>query len=173
MNLKNKYLRFCLYCLALTSLLGCAFDGDWIINEKEKAGVPSKEAMPVMHFKKNIEATNYTALVYIKRAKVLKKPIWPLNYFSDYLNHMYEAEVIETYDGTEHKEILYSVMAEADTEPYLPNYPIVVSLCGSMDTGYYIPDNGYESAASDALINYGRAFKSSKKHNKKKECICK
>jgi len=152
--------------------LGCASDGDWIINEKQMTEASQEIPMPVEFFKTNIETTNFTALVYLKKARVLKKPTWPLNYLSDYLNHMYEAEVIEIFNGAEHKKISYSVMAEAGNEPYLPNYPIILSLCGSKETGYYIPDNGYVSAASDLLINFGRAFKRGKKPNKNTNGVC-
>ena len=170
---KYKYFLFYLYYLTFTlSLLGCTSDSAWMINEKQMTEAPQEMAMPVEFFKENIETTNYTALVYLKRAKVLNRPIWPFNYLSDYLNHMYEAEVIETFNGAEHKEISYSVMAEADIKPYLPNYPIILSLCGSIETGYYIPDNGYESAASDLLINFGRAFKKGKKPNNNTKSVC-
>lgn len=173
MKLKSKNIRFCICVLTLMlSVLGCSSDSDWIINKKLMGKAPSEMSMPVGLFNENIETTDYTALVYVKRAKVLNKPMWPLIYFSDYLNHLYEAEVIETFNGPEYKKILYSVMAEADIEPHLDGYPIVVSLCGSLEKGYYVPDNGYKSAASEALINSGRAFKSKKKPVKKNKSVC-
>ncbi len=169
---KYKSLIFLYYLFLMLILVGCTYDGDWIINEKQMTEASQEMAMPIEYFKENIETTNYSALVYLKKARVLRKPVWPFNNLSDYLNHMYEAEVIETFNGVEHKEIMYSVMADADIEPYLPNYPIIISLCGSNETDYYVPDNGYISAASDLLINFGRDFIRGKKVNKNTKSVC-
>lgn len=174
MKIQDEFKYISKHLVAFTLLLlGCSSDSDWTINEKEFITAPQEMAMPIELFKENIETTNYTAVVLIKKARILKKPVWPLYYFSDYLNHFYEADVLETFKGPEYKKITYSVMAEAELEPFLPNYPIVLSLCGSNESGYYVPDNGYKSAASDLLIDVGRSFKSGNKPFKTNINACK
>ncbi len=118
--------------------------------------------MPVELFMQNIASTDYTALVYVKRGKVLNQPVWPLNYFTDYLDHLYEADVIETFNGPDYKKITYSVMAEANLKPHMDSYSRVISLCGSFEKGYYVPGSGYKSTASEELISAGRDFKKKK-----------
>ena len=170
---QKKHFLFYLFVLAITILsVACKSEGDWIVNDKKMADPPQDKAMPVELFKKNIEETDYSALVYLKRARVLRKPVWPLSYLSDYWLHLYEAEVIETFNGAEYKQISYTVAAEANIDPYLPNYPIILCLCGSIETGFNLPDNGYVSAASLLLMNFGREFKKGIKTQIDSQNIC-
>ena len=149
--------------LALALILlsgGCTYDGAWVENEGPLVQAPSEMAMPVELFEQNLGTTSYTALVHVTRGRVLGKVAWPFNRLGPlYRNHLYEADVLETFKGAAHDRVVYSVMAEAGTALNLPNYPVVVSLCGAGGNSYYVPDNGYVSAASHRLVEAGRRYR--------------
>lgn len=161
-----------IYLIVIIILTSCTCDTSWEVNTNPVTQAPPEHVMPLELFKANIAETSYTALVYIERARVLQKPLWPFSKAAGYVNHEYEAKVIETFRGDAHKKITYTVMADADIDPYLSPYLMVVSLCGFGKTGYYVPDNGYVSPAFDELIDYGRNFKKYKRNDGKTGSIC-
>ena len=152
--------------------IGCQNKSDWLINEKPIIEAPQNHAMPADFLRANISRTDYTALVFIKKAKIEGNVWWNFN-TQGYVDHIYQAEVIETFKGPRHDQITYSVMAEANSELRLPNYPIVVSLCYLEGEKFYVPDNGYVSAAPESLIQYARELSRQKSSATRKTSVCK
>jgi len=106
--------------------------------------------------KANISATDYSSVVHIMRGKVQGNSLQ--RSMGGYVNHIYEARVIETLKGQSYENITFSVMAESDIDPFLPDYPVIVSLCGKGPDAMYVPDNGYELPATQSLTTAARDF---------------
>ena len=143
------------------SVAGCdqPSSPEWIHTTQTPQTAPQHMAMPPELLQQNIMTTAYTGVVLPIKVKVTTSNGGkPSAFATDYVNHIYHAKVIETIKGPVLEEITYAVMAEARIAPRLENYPIIVSLCGSAQQGFYIPDNGYESAAPEALIQQARKF---------------
>jgi len=106
--------------------------------------------------KANISATDYSSVVHIMRGKVQGNSLQ--RSMGGYVNHIYEARVMETLKGQSYENITFSVMAESDIDPILPDYPVIVSLCGRGPDAMYVPDNGYELPATQTLTTAARDF---------------
>jgi len=68
--------------------------------------------------------------------------------------------------------ITFSVMAESDIGPILPEYPVIVSLCGKARDAMYVPDNGYELPATRALAAAAREFSRKVKSSMNQKSAC-
>lgn len=104
----------------------------------------------------NFYETNYTAVVRITRGRIEDVYGRPARATRGYVNHVYEAKVIEHIRGESQKTIRYYVMAEAGMPLHLPAYPKVVSLCSaekSQYNRYFTPDNGYTLPLSKTLYD--------------------
>ena len=123
----------------------------WVANTASMTDADDTSGMPAGLLKDNIKTTAYTAVVRITEARVDD----PHPGFG-YVNHVYRAEVLEIFRGVSEKTIEYRVMAERDIQLSLPAYPIIVSLCGDDDKGFYVPDNGYTTPAAKSLIAVAR-----------------
>lgn len=140
--------------LFLCSGAGC---GGWIENRAVmKQEAPSEAGIEPDLVRANIETTDYSAIVFIMRGKVKEKSA--LRRLGGYVNHIYQARVLETIKGPRYETITFSVMAESDIDPILPEYPMVVSLCGSGPHALYVPDNGYELPATSVLAAAARGW---------------
>ncbi|HOT46538.1 MAG TPA: hypothetical protein PLM53_17035 [Spirochaetota bacterium] len=104
--------------------------------------------------KTNIATTDYSAIVHITRGRVKENS--PLRRLGGYVNHIYQARVIENLRGPRYETITFSVMADSDIDPILPDHPVIVSLCGKSGDAMYVPDNGYELPATPALTAAAR-----------------
>ncbi len=118
----------------------------------------------------NIATTDYSALVHVTRGKV--KENTPLRRLGGYVNHIYQARVIETFRGPRYEIITFSVMADSDIDPILPEYPVIASLCGTGTDKFYIPDNGYELPATPALTAAARDFARTLKTSAPQKSVC-
>lgn len=137
---------------------GC--DG-WIENRAEMKQAPEYSALTPELLRGNMESTDYTAIVHIVKGRVegrrfMRRP-------GGYVNHIYQARVIETVRGQRLEAILFSVMAESDIDPILPDYPVIVSLCVAQDGTFHVPDNGYMLPANASMTAAVRAFMRMKK----------
>lgn len=151
---------------------GCIGEDAWQENDKPIITVSEKNIMPRELMKKNILETDFTAVVVIKKGKVLEKTSWIFGN-QGYVNHIYQAEVVDIIKGEAQSDIItYSVMAEAASEISLPNYPLIVSLCQGKDSIFYMPDNGYESPASEPLILFSKKFLTSGNSEIKVKDVC-
>jgi hypothetical protein len=117
-----------------------------------KMEAPKDEAMPGDLLVNNIRTTDYTAVICIISAKANESE----NTGIGYNNHIYKARVLETIKGEQLDIIEYSVVAERGIQVRKPNYPLIVSLCGSIKAGFHVPDNGYESSAPRDLVEIAR-----------------
>jgi hypothetical protein len=149
---------------------GCKSDG-WIENRAPMGVAPKDQGIPEGLLNENIETTDYSAIVFVEKGMFhdssrLKRKL------GGYVNHIYRARVLETIRGPQHAYVTYSVMAEADIDPILPNYPVLVSLCGSEKTGFYVPDNGYEIPATDSVKARARIFVKQPKKSALKKSVC-
>jgi len=121
----------------------------WTQNRAVMKQAPENDAISPDLVRDNIATTDYSAIVFVEKGKVKEKS--PLRRLGGYVNHIYRARVIETLRGPRYERITFSVMAESDIDPILPEYPVIVSLCGKGPGALYVPDNGYELPASSAL----------------------
>lgn len=142
----------------LAVLPGC--DG-WIENRAEMKQAPEYSALTPELLSGNMESTDYTAIVHILKGRVegrrfMRRPV-------GYVNHIYQARVIETLRGQRLETINFSVMADSDIDLILPDHPVIVSLCGSKDGLFYVPDNGYMLPANASMTDAARAFARMKK----------
>ncbi len=132
----------------------------WTINKSEETQfVPDSLTLEVEYFNGNFYSTNFTALVRIRRARIEDEFGRPTDIKKGYVHHVYEAEIVELYRGEPRKIVTYYVMAEAGIRLYLPEYPLMVSLCSSSQSRfnrYYTPDNGYDLPASKEMIEEAR-----------------
>lgn len=142
----------------------------WVENTTPKGDPPPDAAFPADLLDGNIPDTDYTAIVTVERGKVQwhdDEPPKP----TGYVNHIYEAKVLETIRGERHDQIVYSEMAEASFQPRLPGYPLIVSLCrGGAPGEYFVPDNGYVGAATPELIERAKRVAKSVKSSKAAAC---
>lgn len=102
----------------------------------------------------NFHETNYTAIVRITRGRIEDVNGRPTDATRGYVNHVYEAKVIEQIRGVPLKTVRYYVMADAGIPLHLPAYPTVVSLCSARKSKYnryFTPDNGYTLPLSKSL----------------------
>jgi hypothetical protein len=132
--------------LVLILLLSC---GGWVENRTVMKQAPENEDISPDLVRANIATTDYSAIVFIQKGKVNENPV--LRRLGGYVNHIYRARVLETLRGPRYETITFSVMAESDIDPILPQYPVIVSLCGKSRDAMYVPDNGYELPASTRL----------------------
>jgi hypothetical protein len=160
--------------IGILILNGCYPDGQWQENDMPFEKAPVERAMPYDILEQNIFNTDYTAIVVIKKGRILEKRNW---FFKDqgYVNHIYEADVLESIKGKIPNFITYSKMVEASTELSLPKYPLIVSLCASESEGnvFYLPDNGYETVASDSLVKFAKRVKDMQIEKSQSENVCK
>ncbi len=118
--------------------------GEWVENTAPETDADDASAMPPELLEDNFQTTQYTALVRITAARV-EDP----HPESGYVNHVYRARVMETFRGDSLDIIEYRAMADRGAALFLPAYPVIVSLCGaSPEKGFYVPDNGYVTAAA-------------------------
>ncbi len=135
----------------------CAVCDGWVENRAVmKRYAPEEPYLSPELVRANIEATDYTAIVIILRGKV-KEKAFLRKLGGGYVNHVYQARVMETIRGPRYDAIMFSVMAESDMEPFLPEYPVIVSLCGKGSDAMYVPDNGYEIPATATLAAAARS----------------
>jgi hypothetical protein len=128
---------------------------EWQYN-KEPVGAVSDDEFrdfPEGWVIENISTTPVTVLAHVTAGKVLSDPQHPRDF---YVNHLYEAEVLEGFRGKVANRITFSVMAESNNPLRMPTYPIVISLCGNEQRGYYVPDNGYEFPAAPKILGEAR-----------------
>lgn len=119
-------------------------------NEPERAASDDDVAgLPKNLVYENIRTTAVTVLARITAGKVWNHPEHPRDL---YVNHIYQAEVLEVFRGKVADKITYSLMAERSFPLRMPTYPIVLSLCGDGLKGYYVPDNGYEFPAAPKVL---------------------
>ncbi len=148
-----------------------ACDG-WIENRAVmKQQAPEYRELSPDLVRANIVTTDYTAIVYILKGRVKERS--PLRYLKGgYVNHIYRARVLETIRGGRYDTITFSVMAESDIDLIMPEYPVIVSLCGKKSDAMYVPDNGYELPATPALAAAARdmARRSEKTAPRKNVC---
>jgi hypothetical protein len=93
----------------------------------------------------NIQTTDHSYLVRIIGVTITGAYGGPPS-ARGYVNHLVKARVLERFRGPVIPEVTYSVMADADARPFMPDYPVIVSLCHAPDESVHIPDNGYISA---------------------------
>lgn len=148
----SKTLQPLAVIICLAFLLSC--DG-WVENRAAmQQYAPENADISPDLVRGNIATTDYSALVHVTRGRVKEKS--PLRRLGGYVNHIYQARVIETFRGQRYATITFYVMAESDIDPILPEYPVIVSLCGTGSDKFYIPDNGYELPATPALTAAAR-----------------
>ena len=143
----------------------------WIENNRHMTAAPERDAVPAGLLEDNMKTTRYTYRVTIRRARVTGERGGPPKP-RGYVNHVYDAIVLETFKGPAKQRITYAVMADADIKPSLPGYPLIVSLCGSDERGYHVPDNGYVFPASDSLTALARRFSKKNPGSRSGESIC-
>ncbi len=147
-----------------------ACDG-WVENRAViKQQAPANDDLSPDLVKGNMATTDYTALVQILRGRVKEKT--PLRRLGGYVNHIYQAQVIETIKGPRYEIISFSVMADSDIRLILPDYPVIVSLCGAGSDKFYVPDNGYELPATPALTAAARDFARKLKIAASQKSVC-
>ena len=122
-----------------------------LIPERQRLAFLRLLGVPGVH----LRTTSLTALVRVERA-VVTGPGGGAPPARGYVNHRYEARVLETYRGPVMERVTYEVMADADLRPVLPPYPLIVSLCGPVGDRYYVPDNGYVTPATPGLVELAR-----------------
>lgn len=151
--------RFPMIAMALTTAAiacYCSPSPRWLENKnRQMTGAPEQNAIPPDLLEDNMKTTRYTYLVFIEKAMVTGERGGPPKTYG-YVNHVYNARVIEVFKGPKLDRVTYSVMADADIKPSLPAWPMIVSLCGSEKEGFYVPDNGYVSPAVDSLVAKAR-----------------
>ncbi len=148
--MKKAFIILLIIISQLSASSCCTNQLEWVQNDRQTSKVPDNMVMPKSLLLDNIRTTDYTAIVHITRAAIIDK-----GKLRNYARHLYGAEVIETIKGEKHKNITFTLMAESGIALSFPTYPVVVSLCS--DHGrYYVPDNGYVSGASQALIGAAR-----------------
>jgi hypothetical protein len=151
-DMKHRTLK--IVTLLFISALFAACDG-WVENRAVmKQLAPENVDITPDLVKANIATTDYSAIVYILKGRVKEKS--PLRRLGGYVNHIYQARVLETIRGPRYDRITFSVMAESDIDPILPDYPVIVSLCGKVSDAMYVPDNGYELPATPVLTAAAR-----------------
>lgn len=152
----------------ITILSSC---GGWVENRSVmKQYAPENADISPDLVRANIATTDYSALVHVTRGRVKEKS--PLRRLGGYVNHIYQARVIETFRGPRYDIITFSVMAESDIGPILPEYPVIVSLCGKARDAMYVPDNGYELPATRALAAAAREFSRKVKSSMNQKSAC-
>ena len=129
--------------------------GGWVENRAAlKTQAPEEYDIPQDLVVANIAATDYTAIVHLLKARVEEGPAAGLR--GGYVTHVYRARVLETIRGRSHVAISYAVMADSDIKPFLPDYPVIVSLCEPGRGRYHVPDNGSVLPATPSLAAAAR-----------------
>jgi hypothetical protein len=142
----------------------------WVKNRAAMKQAPENVDISPDLVRANIATTDYSAIVYILKGRVKEK--WALRFLGGYVNHIYQARVIETFRGPRYETIAFSVMAESDIDPILPDHPVIVSLCGKKSDAMYVPDNGYELPATQALTAAARNFARKLKTSAHQKSVC-
>ncbi|MCP4137755.1 MAG: hypothetical protein GY754_42720 [bacterium] len=168
--MKNKSISITIIVIILLTIGMAACkqqpQNQWVLNTSDFVTPPEDRAFSTELLKGNIETTDLTVMVEIKKARVeganggKPEP-------QGYVNHIYYAKVLETFKGKTENFITYSEMADAEMKPSLKNYPIIVSLCSPKNKKYHIPDNGFVSPATASLVKYAKTLKNEKKSKKK------
>jgi hypothetical protein len=104
----------------------------------------------------NLQETPSTAHIRITRIEK-NKEIYTESGRLGYIVFKVQADVIETFKGNKHMAIDYSIFREAPSEGPLIGEEFIVSLHRSEKGEYYIPDNGYELPATEALKRLARS----------------
>lgn len=150
----------------------CAVCDGWVENRAVmKRYAPEEPYLSPDLVRANIETTDYTAIVIILRGKVKEKTLLR-KIAGGYVNHLYQARVMETIRGPRYDTITFSVMAESDMDPFLPEYPVIVSLCGEGSDAMHVPDNGYEVPATATLAAAARSTARRLKQSGPSRSVC-
>jgi hypothetical protein len=128
---------------------------EWLRNDKPEGVAVDEDVagLPKEHIEENIRTTAVTVLVRVTAGKIWVNPDYPSD---GYVNHVYQADVLEVFRGKVSGKITYSVMADRDLPLRFPGHPIVLSLCGRDPDMYGVPDNGYEFPAAPRVLREAR-----------------
>ncbi len=155
------------FLVSLTLLLSC---DTWTENRSVMKQAPENDNISPDLVRDNIATTDYSAIVFVEKGKVKEKG--PLRRLGGYVNHIYRARVLETLRGPRYERITFAVMADSDIDLILPEYPVIVSLCGKEKDAMYVPDNGYELPATAALTAAAREFSRKVKSSAPAKSVC-
>jgi hypothetical protein len=168
MKIRNAFLFLITFLICTSLFSGC--DG-WIENSAEMKQAPETRAISLDLVRTNIETTDYSAIVHVLMGRVKGNSVLR-RLGGGYVNHFYRARVLETIKGPRYDTITFSVMAESDIDPILPDHPVIVSLCGRGREAMYVPDNGYELPATASLMAAARNLARQPKKLTGKKSVC-
>lgn len=122
-----------------------ATDDSWIDNARARRAVLKEEFPDVDTIFDQLKGVQYLAIVYPTAMKVLR---------GDHAGHAIRATVEYTALGKNYKTITYASYGSVP----IPNYPVLVGLCGWEAHDLYSSDLGYEIPATKEIIEKLKNF---------------
>lgn len=129
--------------------------------DDDEAVLCSEVGIPVFLVRQNIETTDFSGAVRIESSQRVGPNDGPPS-DTGYVNHKYEASVLEIWRGKFASKITFYEMADADAKTREPGKVLIVSLCHNKNTNrYHSPDNGYVFGAPKACLAKGKQISKS------------
>jgi hypothetical protein len=125
-----------------------ATESEWVDNARERRDATRERDAPYLDVGTifdRLKGVRYLAIVYPTAMRELR---------GDHAGHALKATVEYTALGKNYKTITFASLGIMP----IPNYPILVGLCGFEAHYLYAPDNGYEMAATKEIIEKVKNF---------------
>ncbi|MBU2870501.1 hypothetical protein [Colwellia sp. E2M01] len=130
--------------LLLLSCFSCSSIATTTVAAKNITTATDATNMELEGFKEAIKHVHYLAKATITDVEIIKED-------DETDKHVYSAEVLATYRGTEQKIINYEMFVEKGEEAVVDNTPIYIALCIDKQGAYYWPGTGSQFTVSEAI----------------------